>query len=318
MKNPQIVYVTGCLGFIGSHVTRECLQRGWHVIGVDSMTYASNNSWLAEFEPNSHFKFLHKDINDLDRLLDSDVIINAAAETHVDNSIMDNDVFMHSNVMGIHRLLELMRRLPAHRRPRFVQFSTDEVYGDISRGSHCETDTLRPSNPYSASKACADQLIMAWGRTYDIQYNILRPSNNYGIGQYVEKLIPKSIKYLELGHEIDLHDRGEPCRVWLHAKDTAQAVMSVIDHGAVNEIYNISGNIELSNRDVIKKILALYFGESKDHEWERYTRPSKRKGQDVRYHVNDGRLRALGWLPCADFDQELIKIVDYYRRNFVW
>ena len=314
----RIVYVTGCLGFIGMHVTQCCLTRGYKVIGVDSLSYASNQWALTDLQKNPNFLWLHSDINDLDRLLDSDVIINTAAETHVDNSIMDNDVFMHSNVMGVHHLLELIRRLPAHRRPRFLQFSTDEVYGDIAEGSHCETDTLRPSNPYSASKACADQLIMAWGRTYDIQYNILRPSNNYGIGQYVEKLIPKSIKYLELGHKIDLHDRGEPRRVWLHARDTAQAVMSVIDYGAVNEIYNISGNIELPNREVIKKILALYFGENKDHEWENYTRPSQRKGQDVRYHVDDSRLRSLGWLPRADFDQELVKIVDHYRRNFVW
>jgi dTDP-glucose 4,6-dehydratase len=251
-------------------------------------------------------------------LYDCDVIINTAAETHVDNSIMDNSVFMHSNVMGVHHILELVRQLPRHRRPLMLQFSTDEVYGDIAQGSHTELNALRPSNPYSASKACADQLIMAWGRTYGIDWNIVRPSNNYGIGQYTEKLIPKSIKYLELGHAIDLHDRGEPRRVWLHASDTAAAVLSVIDHGQVNEIYNISGNIELPNREVIKRILSLYFGENKDAEWLNYVRDSSRQGQDVRYHVDDSKLRALGWAPRADFDRELVKIVDHYRRNFVW
>lgn len=314
----KVVYITGCLGFMGIHVTRACLARGWYVVGVDKMTYASNDWVLDEFLSDPHFQWVHKDINDLDRLYDCDFVINMAAETHVDNSIMSSGVFLHSNIDGVYHLLELIRQLPKHRQPTLLHFSTDEVYGDIEQGSHRETDLLRPSNPYSASKAAGDMLITAWARTYDMRYIIVRPTNNYGIGQYVEKLIPKSVKYLELGHPIDLHAQGEPRRTWLHATDTARAVITIIEQGQHNEIYNISGNTELPNKEVIKKILHCYFGENKDHEWESYTMSSERPGQDVRYSIDDSKLKALGWKPMADFDQELAKIVQHYRSNFVW
>jgi dTDP-glucose 4,6-dehydratase len=240
----KIVYVTGCLGFIGVHVTRMCLDRGWYVIGVDKGTYASNWNFLKEFENNPNFKWVNKDINDLDRLVDCDYVINTAAETHVDNSIMSSDVFLRSNINGVHHLLELIKQQPKHKAPVLLHFSTDEVYGDIESGSHTETDLLKPSNPYSASKAAADMLVLAWARTFGIKYVIVRPTNNYGVGQYVEKLIPKSIKFLELGKLIDLHDHGRPVRTWLHADDTAKAIMHIINAGVVNEIYNISGNTE--------------------------------------------------------------------------
>ena len=314
----KIVYVTGCLGFIGVNVTRQCLARGWHVIGVDKGTYASNFDFLTEFQKYDTFKFVHKDINDLDRLYDCDYIINTAAETHVDNSIMSSEVFLRSNINGVHRLLELIRQQPVQKQPILLHFSTDEVYGDIDSGAHTETDLLKPSNPYSASKAAADMLVLAWARTFGIKYVIVRPTNNYGIGQYVEKLIPKSIKFLELGKSIDLHNRGNPIRTWLHAGDTAQAVLAIIDSGCENEIFNISGNTELPNQEVIKKILQLYYGVNHDHDWETFTTPSARQGQDVRYAIDDSKLKKLGWQPLANFDQELERIVEYYRNNFVW
>ena len=314
----KIVYVTGCLGFIGVHVTRQCLERGWHVIGVDKGTYASNFDFLNEFQKYNTFKFIHKDINDLDRLYDCDYIINTAAETHVDNSIMSSEVFLRSNINGVHRLLELIKQQPVQKQPTLLHFSTDEVYGDIDSGAHAETDLLKPSNPYSASKAAADMLILAWARTFGIKYVIVRPTNNYGIGQYVEKLIPKSIKFLELGKSIDLHNRGNPIRTWLHAGDTAQAVLAIIDSDCENEIFNISGNTELPNQEVIKKILQLYYGVNHDHDWETFTTPSARQGQDVRYAIDDSKLKKLGWQPLAEFDQELERIVEYYRNNFVW
>lgn len=316
----KIVYVTGCLGFIGVHVTEACLAQGWHVIGVDKCTYAANTHWIDSFDmryPNQ-FKFVQADINDLDRLYDCDYIINTAAETHVDNSIMSSDVFLRSNVNGVHHLLELIKQQPRHRQPVLLHFSTDEVYGDIESGSHTEQDLLKPSNPYSASKAAADMLVLAWARTYGIRYVIVRPTNNYGIGQYVEKLIPKSIKYLRLGKKIDLHDRGEPRRTWLHADDTARAVLTVIQAGVTNEIYNISGNAEMPNREVIRKILSQCVGHGAQDHWEQYITDSQRQGQDVRYAIDDSKLKALGWLPQADFDKELEKVVQYYTENFVW
>jgi dTDP-glucose 4,6-dehydratase len=303
---------------MGSHVTRACLERDWYVIGVDKGTYASNKNFLDEFNSYNNFKFIACDINELDRLHDCDYIINMAAETHVDNSIMSSGVFLHSNINGVHRLLELIKEQPKHKQPVLLHFSTDEVYGDIESGAHTETDLLKPSNPYSASKAAADMLITAWARTYSMKYVIVRPTNNYGTGQYVEKLIPKSIKYLMLGKKIDLHDRGEPRRTWLHADDTATAVLAIIDAGVVNEIYNISGNVEMPNREVIKKILRQYPGKGADQNWEDYIMDSQRVGQDVRYAINDSKLKSLGWLPQADFDKELEIVVKYYIENFVW
>ena len=314
----KIVYITGCLGFIGIHLTQQCLARGWYVIGVDKMTYASNKDFLQEFKSHKNFTFMESDINDLDRLLDCDYIINTAAETHVDNSIMSSDVFLRSNVNGVHHLLQLIKQQPRHKAPIFLHFSTDEVYGDIEVGSHTEQDLLKPSNPYSASKAAADMLILAWARTFGIRYVIVRPTNNYGIGQYVEKLIPKSVKYLELGKKIDLHDQGRPVRTWLHAGDTARAVLAIIDSAHTNEIFNISGNIELPNCEVIKKILLYYFNANHDHDWQDFIEDSQRQGQDIRYSIDDNKLKTLGWHAQANFDQELVKIVEHYRNNFVW
>ena len=200
----KIVYITGCLGFIGSYITHTCLEKGWYVKGVDKMTYAANNDLLKEFKKYPNFSFVKCDINDLEFLYECDYIINTAAETHVGNSIVKSDDFVHSNINGVHHLLELIRNYRGEGKdiPTLLHFSTDEVYGDVTEGEHLETDILNPSNPYSATKAAADQLILAWARTYDLPYVIVRPTNNYGIGQYVEKLIPKTCKCLKLGKKI--------------------------------------------------------------------------------------------------------------------
>ena len=311
----KIVYVTGCLGFIGVHVTRKCLENGWYVIGVDKLTYASNLNFLPEFTDNPNFKFIESDINDLDKLYDCDYVINTAAETHVDNSIVASDVFLKSNVNGVHHLLELIKQKNQFKMPTLLHFSTDEVYGDIEQGSHSETDLLKPSNPYSATKAAADMLVLAWARTYKIPYIIVRPTNNYGIGQYVEKLIPKSIKYLTIDRKVDLHDSGLPVRTWLHADDTASAIITIIKSGVVNDIFNISGNYETQNIEVVGKIIKLF---NDDTDVTKYVTEHIRIGQDVRYSIDDTKLRALGWKAEADFDKELTKIVDYYKNNFVW
>ena len=314
--NKKIVYITGCLGFIGSNVTRACLDRGWYVIGVDSMTYASNQHFLQEFQshPTGKFKFIQSDINDLDRLYECDYIINTAAETHVDNSIESSDEFVRSNVNGVHHLLKLINA-KKHQKPILLHFSTDEVYGDILKGSHVETDLLKPSNPYSATKAAADMLILAWARTFNLPYIIVRPTNNYGIGQYVEKLIPKTCKYLTVGRQVDLHDGGLPVRTWLHAEDTARAVLAIIDAGVKNEIYNISGNLEITNLTVVQKIIREFNG---DKDCSKYLKDMVRQGQDQRYSIDDSKLKSLGWSPTAKFDTELAKIVKYYKENFIW
>ena len=311
----KIVYVTGCLGFIGLHVTRKCLENGWYVIGVDKLTYASNVNFLPEFTKNPNFKFIESDINDLDKLYDCDYVINTAAETHVDNSIVSSDVFLKSNVNGVHHLLELIKAKNQFKMPTLLHFSTDEVYGDIEEGFHTEQDLLKPSNPYSATKAAADMLVLAWARTYKIPYVIVRPTNNYGIGQYVEKLIPKSIKYLTIGRKVDLHDNGLPVRTWLHAEDTANAVITIINSGVVNDIFNISGNFETQNINVVSKIIKLFNGKSNVAD---YVTEHVRVGQDVRYAIDDSKLKALGWSAKANFDTELKEIVKYYKKNFIW
>jgi dTDP-glucose 4,6-dehydratase len=320
----KVVYITGCLGFIGSYVTRKCLDLGWYVKGVDRMTYAANKDLLKEFKKYENFSFVHCDINELTFLYDCDYVINTSAETHVGNSIMSSLEFVRSNVDGVHNLLELIKnhRGENAKKPVLIHFSTDEVYGDIDAGDHLESDTLKPSNPYSATKAAADMLVMAWGRTHKVPYMIIRPTNNYGIGQYVEKLIPKAVKCLNLGRKIPLHNNGEPYRNWLHAEDTAAAVITLIEKGNTGEIYNVAGGFEQKNIDTVRKIIEEFtaiVNWEDFHTIEDYADFScSRPGQDVRYALNDDKLRALGWSPKKQFDLELKNIVDYYKNRFIW
>jgi dTDP-glucose 4,6-dehydratase len=273
---------------------------------------------LDEFTTYPNFVFEKVDINDIEFLYECDYVINTAAETHVGNSIISSDDFIHANVNGVHNLLELIRnyRVEGKHVPTLLHFSTDEVYGDIVEGAHKESDLLKPSNPYSATKAAADMLILAWARTYDIPYVIVRPTNNYGVGQYVEKLIPKACKYLGLGKPIPLHNNGTPVRNWLHASDTAAAVIKIIDSGTTNEIYNISGGFEQDNLTTVQKIIKLYNG---DEDYSKYVDLSTvRPGMDVRYALDDTKLRSIGWYAKSTFDEKLKEIVDYHKQNFIW
>jgi len=313
----KVVYVTGCLGFIGSYVTRACLDRGWYVLGIDSETYAADKQHLTEFSASKNFTYLNKNINDLNSLFDCDYIINTAAETHVDNSIVSPSEFIRSNIDGVHNLLRLIQGRDRFRMPTLVHFSTDEVYGDIVHGKHDEGCIMRPSNPYSATKASADMLIQAWHRTYGVPYIIVRPSNNYGIGQHVEKLIPKSCKYLMLGKQVPLHNNGTPMRTWLHAGDTADALMFLIEMNARNEIFNISGDYEDSNINVFRKILEASGIDPANHS-EHADFSFARPGQDVRYGINDRKIRDLGWQNRRSFDDELPAIVAHYKSRFIW
>jgi dTDP-glucose 4,6-dehydratase len=318
----KLVVITGCLGLIGMHVTKHCLDKGWKVLGIDKITYASNPNVLAQFSYYENFDFRKEDICEIKQLPDCDYVINVAAESHVGNSIVDSESFIQSNIFGVKHLLDLIKNKQENvsDRPVFFHFSTDEVYGDITKGEHTEFDILKPSNPYSASKAAADMLVLAWARTYGIKYLILRPTNNYGIGQYPEKLIPLAVKNLMRNKKIKLHDKGEPIRNWLHAEDTASAVTTLIESGVVNEIYNVAGGFEQKNIETIIKILESYFNEIReDGDWSEYLDLSyDREGQDVRYALNDQKLRALGWRAEKQFDQEIKNIVNFYKDNFKW
>jgi dTDP-glucose 4,6-dehydratase len=316
----KIVYVTGCLGFIGSYVTRLCLEKGWYVKGVDKITYAANDELLKEFNQYKNFSFVHCDINDLKFLYDCDYVINTAAETHVGNSISNSDDFVKSNIDGVHNLLKLIKNYRQENAavPTLLHFSTDEVYGDIVEGAHIETDILKPSNPYAATKAAADMLVLAWARTHKVPYVIVRPTNNYGIGQYTEKLIPKACKYFNLKRKIPLHNNGTPIRTWLHAQDTANAIIKIIESNVKNEIYNISGDFEQANIETIKDILSLIL-KSNDFDINDYVDMScSRVGQDLRYSLNDDKLKNLGWKPEINFKVALNSVVEYYKTNFIW
>ena len=315
----KIVVITGCLGFIGSHLTKKCLDLGWKVLGIDKKTYAANTDFLEELKKYSNFSFKHSDICDLKSIPDCDYVINTAAETHVGNSILDSKDFLKSNVEGVKNLLELIRNKPSNicTKPILFHFSTDEVYGDIIEGAHKEDDLLKPSNPYSASKAAGDMLIEAWARTYGIEYIILRPTNNYGIRQHAEKLIPLTIKLLDWKREIRLHNGGTPFRNWLHVEDTVNAVIKIIESNRKNEIFNVAGSFEQQNRETVRKIIMNDCGT--DDNWQEYVNIDNiRPGQDVRYSLDDNKLRSLGWKPEKIFDTEITKIVKFYKNNSKW
>ena len=309
------VYVTGCLGFIGSRFTELLMVNGHRVIGVDAMTYAANQTTLQEFQTDwrfrGKFKFLHERIENLPYLHEHpEFIVNFAAETHVDNSITNSALFMKSNIDGVRNLLELVRTTRG-KAPTLIHISTDEVYGDIQRGKHLETDMLKPSNPYSATKAAADMLITAWARTYGIEYNIIRPTNNYGPGQHQEKLIPSTISAVMNHRKVMLHNRGTPIRTWLHVEDTARAVYTVMNHGKRGEIYNVSGNKECTNNETVRTILNTFDERAVLADFVDYS--YDRPGQDVRYAVDDTKLQALGWQPTKTFETEICNMVHLAR-----
>jgi dTDP-glucose 4,6-dehydratase len=305
VKN-DIVVVTGGLGFIGKYFVRRCLEDGHFVRNIDRMNYAADLAVNAELARFSNYRFMNADIRDLDFLPQCDVLVNFAAESHVDNAISNSRNFCTANILGVQNLLELVRNKMAAERPRFIQISTDEVYGDISEGSHRENDMLVPSNPYAATKAAADMLVKSWGRTYGITWNIIRPTNNYGLHQYPEKLIPKSAWRMKRGLPAIMHGDGSYVRSWLHTEDTADAILTIIEKGEVNRIYNIGSDTELHNIDVLRAIAKLL----DVPEQKAWISVEDRSGQDIRYSLDDKALRALGWRPRRRFIDELAKIVN--------
>lgn len=282
--------ITGGRGFIGSHFVELCLEHEHSVIDFDFMGYCANK--YLPFDSHKNYKHINADISKLKHLPSCDVIVNFAAETHVDNSINDTSPFVHSNILGVHNLLELVKGKPEYERPLFVQISTDEVYGDIAEGEFKETDILKPSNPYSATKAAAEMLVLSYSRTYGINYLITRSSNNYGERQYEEKLIPKSIRYIKDDKKIPLHGDGSYVRDWIYVKDNTQAIYHLIANKKQNSIYNIGARNRMKNLEVVSNILD-WFGKGKDQ----IMFVSNRWGQDLRYALNTDKMESTGWKP---------------------
>ncbi len=327
------IIITGGLGFIGSHFTERCLQEENKVYCIDNLTYAADLNKLQEFinSENENFTFVEKSIQDLDYLPDCDYIVNFAAESHVDNSIQNSAKFAETNIKGVIRILDLLKSKSNYKLPLFIHVSTDEVYGDNKTNKgYTEEQILNPSNPYAASKAASDLLILSYYRTHNIPFVIFRPTNNYGENQHSEKLIPKSIQLLSRGQKIQLHGDGSFERCWLHVEDTCDAIYKFIENGGTdnyNQIYNISGDEFITIDSVAKTILYYYQHLNdydielpiKDNYWRYIEYNYVRKGADINYRIDDSKLRNLiNWQPKRKFASEIEKIVDYTRLNYRW
>jgi dTDP-glucose 4,6-dehydratase len=311
------VLVTGGAGFIGSNFVRYAIAShpDWQVTTLDKMTYAGRLENLRDVMDNPRHRFVKGDIADpaiaAPLVAESDYVINFAAETHVDRSILQAGDFIKTDVYGTHVLLEAARA--ATHLKRFVQISTDEVYGSVPTGSSKETDELRPRNPYSASKAGADRLAYSYWATYNVPVVVTRASNNYGPNQFPEKVIPLFITNLLHDLPVPLYGDGQNVRDWLHVEDHCRGVDMLLTAGQPGEVYNIGGGNEVRNVDLTHRILELL-----NKPTSLITRVEDRLGHDRRYSLDTSKLRAMGWTPKHDFEHGLKETVDWYRANDWW
>ncbi|MBB4935767.1 dTDP-glucose 4,6-dehydratase [Streptosporangium album] len=314
------ILVPGGAGFIGSHYVRSLLSGRYpgyedvHVTVLDKLTYAGNLVNLLPVAGHSCFTFVRGDITDVRLLADvvpgHDVIVNFAAETHVDRSIDGPGEFVVTNVYGTQRLLQTALNAGVR---TVVQVSTDEVYGSIAVGSWTESEPLLPNSPYSAAKAGADLLCRAYHRTHGLDVRVTRCSNNYGHYQYPEKVIPLFITNLIDGRHVPLYGDGHHVREWLHVDDHCRGIQLVLDKGSGGEIYNIGGGVELTNRELTERLLAA-FGMG----WEMVTQAPDRLGHDRRYSVDSSKIAAIGYESRIDFDEGLVQVVRWYRDHQDW
>ena len=313
--------VTGGAGFIGSCYVRDVLGRrdGTTITVLDKLTYAGNESNLdavrADPELDAHLRFVKGDIADTDLVADlvadADAIVNFAAESHVDRSILDPEAFLRTGVIGVHVLLEAART--AAHRPRYLQVSTDEVYGSIDVGHATEDAALAPRSPYAAAKAAGELLVRSYVITHGLDAVTTRGSNTYGPYQHPEKLIPLFITNALDDQPLPMYGDGLQRRDWLHVSDHAGGVDFVLRHGTSGEIYNVAGGTEKTNRDTIALLL-----ERLDKPWSLVRTVEDRPGHDRRYAMDGTKLSALGWAPSRTFEAGLAETVDWYRANEAW
>jgi dTDP-glucose 4,6-dehydratase len=308
--------VCGGAGFIGSTFVRQrLLEHGDEVTVLDKLTYAGREENFHDVASEPGFRFLRGAIEDGEAVAAAietgapEAIVNFAAETHVDRSIAEPDAFVRTHALGTYVLLEAART----RELRYVQVSTDEVYGSIDLGTFSEESPLRPSSPYSATKTGADLLVQSYFHTYALPASIVRGSNNYGPYQYPEKLIPLMVLNALHGDALPVYGDGMQVRNWIHASDFARAIGHVLAHGEPGEVYNAGGPDEEANIDVVRRIVALAGASEAQIE-----HVSDRPGHDRRYSLSSEKVRALGWTPRVRFEDGLQETVAWYRENAWW
>ena len=306
--------VCGGAGFIGSNFVRGRLRASEDsIVVLDKLTYAGRRENLQDLESEPRFSFVHGAIEDpaavVGAIDGADAIVNLAAETHVDRSISEPDAFVRTHALGTFVLLEAARE----RGLRYLQVSTDEVYGSIEEGSFTESSPLDPSSPYSATKAGADLLVASYHQTFGLETLICRGSNNYGPYQYPEKLIPLMVLNALAGDRLPVYGDGMNVRNWLFVEDFVSAIGHVLDHGAPGETYNVGGPDECPNIAVVRRILELC---GRDESLISYV--TDRPGHDRRYSLGSEKVAALGWSAATRFDQGLERTVNWYRDNAWW
>lgn len=311
--------ITGGAGFIGSNFIHYILSKynDYQVINLDKLTYAANLENLKDIEDNKNYKFIHGDIADKEfifKLFEDkkfDIVINFAAESHVDNSILNPQIFTITNILGTQVLLDACRK---YNIKRFHQISTDEVYGELPLDDNSilftEKTPLNPSSPYSASKASADMLVKSYYRTYSLPITISRCSNNYGPYQHLEKLIPLMISKAINNDNLPVYGNGLNVRDWLHVYDHCTAIDLIIHEGKIGEIYNIGGNNEKSNIDVVKIILKEL---GKSEKLIKYV--NDRPGHDLRYAIDSTKIKTtLNWKPVYSFEKGILDTIKWYTK----
>jgi dTDP-glucose 4,6-dehydratase len=324
------ILVTGGAGFIGSNFIRYMLSKyNYNIINLDKLTYAGNLNNLSDIEDNVRYHFIKGDICNRELLQwvfrerNIDVIINFAAESHVDRSIEDPEVFSRTNILGTQALLDVARNYwkidPDNKYSReyktnvkYIQISTDEVYGALGKdGFFTEKTNLAPNSPYSASKASADMLVRAYYKTYGLPINITRCSNNYGPYQYPEKLIPLIINNALEGKPLPVYGDGKQVRDWLHVRDHCSAIDVVLHRGSIGEVYNIGGNNEKQNIEIVKLILKIL---GKGEELISYV--EDRLGHDRRYAIDNTKITTeLGWSPSYSFEEGIVETIQGYLKQ---
>ena len=323
---PTTILVTGGCGFIASHLVRALVRRGDRVVNLDALTYAGDPARLADVEGAPNYVFVRADIADaeaVERALAThrpQVVVNAAAESHVDRSILDPGPFLRTNVVGTEVLLRAAQR---HGVARFVQVSTDEVYGDLEDDEPAtEASPLRPSSPYAASKAAADLLCLAYHRTYGLPVVVVRSTNNYGPYQFPEKLIPLVILNALVGRDVPVYGDGLQRRDWLYVEDNCAALLLVLDRGTPGTVYNVGTGEERTNREVVAAVCDLVAhrtGRDPAAVGALIRSVPDRPGHDRRYALRTDRVRfELGWAPRVAFLEGLARTVDWYLDNAAW